>query len=268
MDMEAEFTIQDLNRFLEQFYSEYPSTSRYSEYSIGTTTYNFYKTLNWELDKFSPKIRMTRRSKQNKKKKKKQEKYIPKEITSNMNKKLRLLVTAKCHNECPLCYNKQFDLGTLPIVDRWDYEEIMITGGEPLSSLKKVRFLINLIESVKIIQQAQGFPVSKFYVYTATRHTHLLFKILRYVDGITYTPHNAKEMDVMNEFTLCMMRTRKNLAHGKSFKLNLFSKDYEAFESVHMLQPMREFWEVKKIEWLKECPLPEGEDFKRIYMPY
>jgi hypothetical protein len=65
-----------------------------------------------------------------------------------------------------------------------------------------------------------------------------------------------------------MTRARKNLAHGKSFRLNLFSGYYKAFEDVHMLQPMKEFWEVKKIEWLKECPLPEGEDFKRIYMPY
>ena len=26
-----------------------------------------------------------------------------------MNKKLRLLVTAKCHNKCPMCCNNQFD---------------------------------------------------------------------------------------------------------------------------------------------------------------
>ena len=25
-----------------------------------------------------------------------------------MNKKLRLLVTAKCHNKCPMCCNNQF----------------------------------------------------------------------------------------------------------------------------------------------------------------
>lgn len=27
-----------------------------------------------------------------------------------MNKKLRLLVTAKCHNKCPMCCNNQFRL--------------------------------------------------------------------------------------------------------------------------------------------------------------
>lgn len=49
-----------------------------------------------------------------------------------MNKKLRLLVTAKCHNKCPMCCNNQFDIEKIPVVDRFDYDEISITGGEPL----------------------------------------------------------------------------------------------------------------------------------------
>lgn len=49
-----------------------------------------------------------------------------------MNKKLRLLVTAKCHNKCPMCCNNQFDFEKIPVVDRLDYDEISITGGEPL----------------------------------------------------------------------------------------------------------------------------------------
>lgn len=46
-----------------------------------------------------------------------------------MNKKLRLLVTAKCHNKCPMCCNNQFDIEKIPVVDRLDYDEISITGG-------------------------------------------------------------------------------------------------------------------------------------------
>lgn len=49
-----------------------------------------------------------------------------------MNKKLRLLVTAKCHNKCPMCCNNQFSIEKIPVVDRLDYDEISITGGEPL----------------------------------------------------------------------------------------------------------------------------------------
>lgn len=48
------------------------------------------------------------------------------------NKKLRLLVTEKCHNKCPMCCNNKFDIEKIPVVDRFDYDEISITGGEPL----------------------------------------------------------------------------------------------------------------------------------------
>lgn len=51
-----------------------------------------------------------------------------------MNKKLRLLVTAKCHNKCPMCCNNQFDFEKIPVVDRLDYDEISITGGEPAAA--------------------------------------------------------------------------------------------------------------------------------------
>lgn len=47
------------------------------------------------------------------------------------NRKLRLLVTADCHNACVMCCNRQFNVDKIPVVDRWDYDEIMITGGEP-----------------------------------------------------------------------------------------------------------------------------------------
>lgn len=43
-----------------------------------------------------------------------------------MNKKLRLLMTAKYHNKCPMCCNNQFDFEEIPVVDRLDYDEISI----------------------------------------------------------------------------------------------------------------------------------------------
>ena len=48
------------------------------------------------------------------------------------NKKLRLLLTTKCPNKCPMCCNNSWDFSKLPVVERWNYEQIMFTGGEPL----------------------------------------------------------------------------------------------------------------------------------------
>lgn len=46
--------------------------------------------------------------------------------------KLRLLVTTKCPNKCPMCCNNSWDFSKLPVVEHFNYKEIMITGGEPL----------------------------------------------------------------------------------------------------------------------------------------
>lgn len=186
------------------------------------------------------------------------------------NKKLRLLVTTKCHNSCPMCCNKQFDLNNLPIVDRWDYDEIMLTGGEPLSSVKKVRYLITLIESIKTIQKAQGLPLSKVYVYTSTHHPNLMRKILPYVDGITYTPHNVKEVHTAISFNQhILLQKEYNPAYigKKSFKLNLFSDIKEIIKRVTKLSSFS-YWTIHEIQWLKDCPIPDGEDFRRIYTLY
>lgn len=82
-----------------------------------------------------------------------------------MNKKLRLLVTAKCHNKCPMCCNNQFDFEKIPVVDRLDYDEISITGGEPMLPGNSQN-VIWLVEGIQAAQYAMGLPKSKFYLYT------------------------------------------------------------------------------------------------------
>lgn len=42
-----------------------------------------------------------------------------------MNKKLRLLLTTRCPNKCPMCCNNSWDFSRLPVVERWDYEQIV-----------------------------------------------------------------------------------------------------------------------------------------------
>ena len=185
-----------------------------------------------------------------------------------MNKKLRLLVTTKCHNKCPMCCNNQFDFDTLPVVDRWNYDEIMITGGEPLSSAKKVRYLINLITSIKLIQQTQGFPIAKFYVYTSTHHGHLIKKVLKHIDGIVYTPHNI-ELNVL--MAISYHFDDYTYLRNMSMRLNVFPEIGEMIEKNFSKAQQRRItvmWNVKHIKWVKDCPIPEGEDFRRINILY
>lgn len=245
----APLTLTDLERILSNIYTSDPKPLKNRH------------TKNFNLSKEIQKTRKTRNK----------VKYEPLKTPETMNnKKLRLLVTTKCHNSCPMCCNKQFDLNNLPVVDRWDYDEIILTGGEPLSSIKKVRYLITLIESIKTIQKAQGLPLSKVYVYTSTHHPNLMRKILPYVDGITYIPHNVKEIHTVinfNQHILLLKEYNPAYIGKKSFKLNLFPDIKETIERVTKLRFFSS-WTIHEIQWIKDCPIPEGEDFRRIYTLY
>lgn len=171
-----------------------------------------------------------------------------------MNKKLRLLITGRCPNNCELCCNKQFDLNSIPIVDRFDYEEIMITGGEPLLFIDKVE---RLIKSIRNIETIQGKEYSKIFVYTADCSNHLI-DILHYVDGIVVTPHDKRAVEYFININDWILK-HKVVCLCKSIRLNLFPNIKEMLKDVDL-----SMWQVKDIEWIKDCPIPEGEDFKRI----
>ena len=119
-----------------------------------------------------------------------------------------------------MCCNNQFDFEKIPVVDRLDYDEISITGGESL--LPGSSHLTTwLVGGIKATQYAMGLPESKFYLYTAFFDFDILRDCSYEFDGICLTPH--KKVDV-EEF----------------------------------------MWKVKDMEWVKDCPVPEGEDFRRI----
>lgn len=171
------------------------------------------------------------------------------------NKKLRLLVTAFCPNKCPMCCNNSWDFSKLPIVDRWDYNEIMITGGEPLCFSVKVS---NLLYSIRqVLEVEQKHP--KIYLYTSNAEKNTWAQVLEYLDGIVYTPHKIGDIDsfiTLNQWLL----VNKSYYSKISFRLNLF-------EDIEKLLPKDidlSLWKVKHMEWIKDCPVPEGEDFRRI----
>jgi len=92
-------------------------------------------------------------------------------------------------------------------VNRWNYDEIMFTGGEPLL-----------------------FPA----------------KLAAIEDFITLN-------NLMNEGTA-------GLFDGKSMRLNLFPDIKKALpDNINLSK-----WQIKEMEWIKDCPVPKGEDFRRV----
>lgn len=173
-----------------------------------------------------------------------------------MNKKLRLLVTTKCPNKCPMCCNNSWDFDKLPVVDRWNYDEIMITGGEPLLFTNK---LVSELLSLDDVFDIMGVN-PKIYIYTADCTLNVA-EILYYIDGVVLTPHKESDIESFIRLNSYLLSHRDfNEVKGASLRLNLFP-DMKALlpKDINL-----SLWQVKDMEWIKDCPVPEGEDFRRI----
>ena len=193
-----------------------------------------------------------------------------------MNKRCRLLLTAQCPNNCPLCCNKQFDLlKEVPIIDRWNYDEFILTGGEPL--YPDGNKIIDFLDHLDIITAYMGTS-PKIYLYTSICSVSIWDSIIDRLDGITYTVHtksNAKEL-------VQLLYTIKDLKNGyeivfpnigsirnKSIWLNLFPEGQKFInEELALTQltwdDVNSIFKVKPMIWKENCPVPEGEDFRRI----
>lgn len=97
--------------------------------------------------------------------------------------KLRLLVTTKCPNKCPMCCNNSWDFSKLPVVEHFNYKEIMITGGEPLLFPEK---LSNLAESIRTVQ---NWPMAIKENYFYIRHWLICFPIISDISMELFTLH-------------------------------------------------------------------------------
>ena len=173
-------------------------------------------------------------------------------------KKLRLLVTKECPKKCPGCCNKDWDIDNLPKVEHFNYDEILITGGEPMLIHD---YLVGYIMAIRTVSNA------KIYVYTAD-YNIFLRSIIDHVDGVTLTLHNQRDSNRLGNFYRMMNSLTSvnkdiiedlNIIHSKSLRLNVF-KGIVIHEDIEL-----QHWVVKKdIEWIENRPLPKDEEFKRI----
>ena len=163
-------------------------------------------------------------------------------------KKLRLLFTSYCPRQCVGCCNKDWDLKNLLPVTHFNYDEILITGGEPLYDFKRI---LGFLQALRVITKA------KIYIYTAyVTNEQEVARILQYCDGITLTLHD--QSDVLYYDILCKYFITRDIdVSNKSLRLNVFRGI--------KVNPYPN-WVVKSdIEWVENCPLPKDEEFKKLY---
>lgn len=161
---------------------------------------------------------------------------------------LRLLLLEECNRRCKGCCNKDWDLPNLPKVETFSgYKTIMLTGGEPMLVPERIKYTTAGIRCQN--------PTAKVVVYTAkTDDSDALIDVLRHVDGLTVTLHVQKDVGHFRAFDAA--RKRAGLTN-KSLRLNVFANVE--------LGTVPEGWDVKQgIKWIKDCPLPTNEEFRRL----
>ena len=166
-----------------------------------------------------------------------------------MKKKLRLLLFKACNRRCPGCCNQYWDLDNLEVCTSFKgYDEILLTGGEPMLKPDLVEIVIKMIRLEN--------PKAKIYMYTAKIDTVHIHYILKLIDGLTLTLHNQKDVKPFMDLYLHHYPVRKRL----SLRLNVFKEV--------KLPPYLELkdWNVKdNMVWEIGCPLPDGEVLMKLY---
>jgi hypothetical protein len=163
-------------------------------------------------------------------------------------KKLRLLITKQCNRNCEGCCNKEYDLDALPICTSFNgYDEIILTGGEPML---KVDTVLKVIKKIR-----KENSLAKIYMYTAKADVlGEIYNILDAVDGMTLTLHEQTDVEDFLDFQEHYFYFGK-----KSLRLNVFDGVYLP-KSINL-----NYWKVRKnIKWIKNCPLPKDEVFMRL----
>ena len=154
-----------------------------------------------------------------------------------------------------LCCNNSWDFSKLPVVEHFNYKEIMITGGEPLLFPEK---LSNLAESIRTVQKLAYGNKGKLFLYTAL--ADMLPNYIRYFDGVVYTPHSANDVHSLLKANNFLLDYKDELMESKSLRLNLFPDIKKHIPDNTDLS----LWKVKDMQWIKDCPVPADEEFKRV----
>ena len=163
-------------------------------------------------------------------------------------KKLRLLLFEECNRSCEGCCNKDWDLKVLPQITNFQgYDEILLTGGEPLLRPDIVT------ATAKSIREQN--PKARIFLYTAKVDDWMcVLEIIGDIDGLTVTLHDKIDIPPFVRLTTFLPTM---LSQSLSLRLNIFKG---VFPEANV-----PYWKIKNnIKWIKNCPLPKDEIFGRI----
>jgi len=166
-------------------------------------------------------------------------------VTNN----LRLLLHEHCNKDCPMCVNKDWDLDALEKEEDYSsYDMILMTGGEPML------YPYRVIKAVERIREQTDCPI---IMYTAfVDKIPDVLSVLEVVDGITVTLHEQKDMLALRQLDRVLDFIPQY--QDKSFRLNVFKGIWIPKDQ------LEDRWKIQDdMVWIKNCPLPKNEVFKK-----
>ena len=174
-------------------------------------------------------------------------------IAGSEYRKARVIVTTKCDRTCRYCCNSyphilQQARKIQNISDIKGYDEIIITGGEPLLDANR---------TLDLIMEAREYNTgASFYLYTAVFTTGV-WRILPWIEGLHYTIHSDASAHDIGQFEN-MQRTvgRNKHTHTKSHFLTIAN-------DVSLVVPViPDVWtqvRTKPFKSESECHVPKSE---------
>ena len=169
------------------------------------------------------------------------------ESLNNLNEsKARLLVTYDCDRACRGCCNKDWKFDKpieVDLEDVYKYDTIYITGGEPMKYPDQLK---------KLVLDIKNNSDAKVILYTASPYPKKDFlDILNIIDGATITIHSFNDRKKFIEAGYNKMKFP-----NKSMRLNIF------FRAGLDVDPLE--WKIEYKKWIKDAPIPQGEDFIKL----
>jgi hypothetical protein len=177
-----------------------------------------------------------------------------------MRTKARFIIAETCNRSCDGCCNKGpvFDkrVGISDLHDLLEFDEVMITGGEPMLDPTKVYDLARFIR--------EHNPSITIYLYSSfyNRSIHSdWWYVLRQIDGLQYTLHYpATPADINAVYDISDIVSRLMVERFFSARLAIDGRLLDTIDFSDIKDKNPNTWkEIRRMEWQTDCPLPEGE---------
>ena len=170
-----------------------------------------------------------------------------------MERILRLLVTEILTDDWPVKKRGDFGAKDIPVIESFDYDKVVICGGEPLLFKRNIE---RLAQTIAVIGDATG-KRARVYIETSCCNYLKIDAIRKYINGIVLMPKTKSDMQYFKQLNNEIL---KNCYFYEKKELRLLvipSVSYFLPENLRM-------WQVTEFEDDNIPVSSEGCDYRRL----